>query len=78
MRNLYISPDGRFLASSSDDSSIKLWELSAFTKSDLDELLTDGCFRIKGYLENNPNVSEQDRHLCDQRFGPETTQSQSN
>ncbi len=59
------SPDGRFLASGSGDSSIKLWELSAFTNSDLDELLADGCRRLKGYLENNPQVSEEDRHLCD-------------
>jgi len=59
------SPDGRFLASGSGDSSIKLWELSAFTNSDLDELIADGCRWIKGYLENNPQVSEEDRHLCD-------------
>ena len=59
------SPDGRFLASGSGDSSVKLWEVSTFTNSNLDELMTDGCRRLKGYLENNPTVSEEDRHLCD-------------
>jgi len=59
------SPDGRYLASGSGDSTVKFWKLSAFTNSDLDELLAESCQRLKGYLENNHKVSMEDRHLCD-------------
>jgi len=53
------SPDGKLLASSSVDSTIKLWEL------DLDSVLGRGCMWLQGYLKNNPNISEADRALCD-------------
>lgn len=36
-----------------------LWNL------DLDDLLFQGCEWLHGYLKNNPNVSEEDRGVCD-------------
>lgn len=46
------------------DTTIKVWNLKVWTL-DLDKLLVRGCDWVRGYLENNPNVSESDRTLCD-------------
>ncbi|ACB51536.1 WD-40 repeat protein [Crocosphaera subtropica ATCC 51142] len=53
------SPDGQTIASISADNTIKLWSL------DLDEVMTRGCDWVRDYLTNNPNVSEEDRKICD-------------
>ena len=47
--------------------SIKLWRLDNLQPqaSDLEGLLEYGCNWIRDYLRTNPNVSESDRHLCD-------------
>jgi WD40 repeat protein len=59
VNSVSFSPDGKTLATGSSDGTIKLWNF------DLDLLLKHGCERIKWYLKNSPDVSEEDRTLCD-------------
>ncbi|WP_322736989.1 hypothetical protein [Nostoc sp. DedQUE12b] len=53
------SPNGQTIASATDDRTMKLWNLN------LDDLMVKGCAWVRDYLQNNPNVSESDKHLCD-------------
>ncbi|MBL1179279.1 WD40 repeat domain-containing protein, partial [Pantanalinema sp. GBBB05] len=57
------SPDGKTLASSSEDKTTMLWRLD--TDFDPKVLRQRGCNWVRSYLQNNPNVSESDRHICD-------------
>jgi WD40 repeat protein/energy-coupling factor transporter ATP-binding protein EcfA2 len=59
IQSLSFSPDGKTLASASSDGTVILWNF------DLDNLLVRGCGLIQNYLQNNPDVSAEDRHLCD-------------
>lgn len=56
---ILFSPDGKKLMSRSWDKTIKIWNL------DLDDLLARGCKKIFGYLKTNPNVTDEERVLCD-------------
>jgi WD40 repeat protein len=59
VNSVVFSPDAKTIASSSNDKIIKLWSL------DLDDVVTRGCNWARDYLTNNPNVSEEDRKICD-------------
>jgi WD40 repeat protein len=59
IQDMALSPDGKMIASASDDQTIKLWSL------DLNDVLTRGCSWARDYLANNPNLSQEDRQVCD-------------
>jgi WD40 repeat protein/energy-coupling factor transporter ATP-binding protein EcfA2 len=59
VNDVAISPDAKTIASAGKDGTVKLWSL------DLDEVLKTGCDWARDYLINNPNVSEEDRKLCE-------------
>lgn len=65
VRSVAFSPDGSLLASTSSDSTIKLWNIDDECNFELDDLLSRGCHWLQGYLKNNPNVSNDDKALCD-------------
>ncbi|AFZ24105.1 WD40 repeat-containing protein [Cylindrospermum stagnale PCC 7417] len=59
VNSLSFSPDGKLLLSGGKDAGVMLWDL------DLDDLMQRGCARLTDYLQNNPNVKEDERHICD-------------
>ncbi|MDZ8054143.1 MAG: eIF2A-related protein [Aulosira sp. ZfuVER01] len=59
VNSISFTPDGKALISASEDVGVKVWDLN------LDDLRRRGCLQIKDYLQNNPNVNNSDRHICD-------------
>ncbi|MGK7931971.1 MAG: hypothetical protein AB4041_11135 [Microcystaceae cyanobacterium] len=60
--SMSFNKDGSILASSSEDGTIRLWyRLSGWS---LDELIEEGCDKVRNYLMYNPTVSKEDKKLC--------------
>ncbi|MGD1714701.1 AAA-like domain-containing protein [Dapis sp. BLCC M172] len=59
LNSICFSPDGQMIASGSTDGKVILWNLN------LENLIKLGCEWVGDYLQNNPNVSQSDRHLCE-------------
>ncbi|MEC4813294.1 MAG: hypothetical protein SAK29_08500, partial [Scytonema sp. PMC 1069.18] len=59
VRIVVFSPDGKTIASGSDDNTVNLWNF------DLDNLLALGCTWVNDYLKYNRYVKDEDRTLCD-------------
>ncbi|MBD1805606.1 hypothetical protein H6F98_09115 [Microcoleus sp. FACHB-SPT15] len=66
------SNDGKFLASASQDDTVIVWNL------ELDDLLDKSCSWLRDYLENNPNLRESDRYLCEPPLDPKPTENDKN
>ncbi|MBD2690542.1 eIF2A-related protein [Anabaena catenula] len=58
VNSVSFSPDSKILISGGKNAGVMVWDL------DLDDLLRKGCTRISHYLQNNPNVSQSDRTIC--------------
>ncbi|MEH2135366.1 WD40 repeat domain-containing protein, partial [Nostoc sp.] len=56
------SPNDKTIASASGDKTVKLWKVYP---NNLDDLIVYSCNRLRVYLQLNPNVSDNDRTLCD-------------
>ena len=59
VNSVSFSPDGKTIASTAYGSTIILWNF------DLESLLGEGCNLIRDYLQNHPDVNENDKRLCD-------------
>ncbi len=60
VNSVSFSPDGKIIATASSDNTARLWSVE-----NLDQLLVRGCNWLHDYLQNNPNLNESDKHLCD-------------
>ncbi|MBD2568499.1 eIF2A-related protein [Anabaena lutea] len=58
VNSVSFSPYSKILISGGKNAGVMLWNL------DLDNLLQKGCTKISNYLQNNPNVREDERHIC--------------
>lgn len=65
--NVSFSPDSKMLASASFDGTAKLWKLDTakLPTADIDNLLVNSCSWLHDYLQNNPQINDQEsRDLC--------------
>ncbi|MBD2342087.1 caspase family protein [Calothrix sp. FACHB-156] len=65
INSISFNANENLLASGSSSGTVVLWNLEILSKLTLDDLMARGCDRVRDYLQTNPNVSESDRHLCD-------------
>ena len=67
VRSVSFSPNSPILISADSYGIVKFWNLELLDKKALNfnQLIERGCSMLHDYLENNSNVIEEDRHLCD-------------
>ncbi|MEA5502105.1 hypothetical protein VB735_03075 [Halotia wernerae UHCC 0503] len=58
VNSVSFSPDDKLLLSGGKDAGVMLWNL------DLDDLMLQGCSRVTDYLQNNVNINQGDRSIC--------------
>ena len=63
MKGLAVAPNGKTLASASEDKTVILWNLEQSVE--LDQVVAAGWDWVRDYLRTNAEVVEADRHLCD-------------
>jgi WD40 repeat protein len=57
------TPDGQKIVAASEDYTAIAWDLKEI--GNLENLQVKGCNWVKDYLENNPDLEQRERHLCD-------------
>jgi WD40 repeat protein len=67
-----LNRNGKYvIASSSDDSTVRLWSFNSnkdntYQEGKLDKILTESCLDLSDYLRTNTNIFPPERsHLCD-------------
>lgn len=63
VNSLMFSPDGKTLVSGGNDRLVILWDLQRV--SNLDDAVTYACHWVEDYLRSNPNLTVNDRRLCE-------------
>jgi WD40 repeat protein len=58
---LQFSADGSKVITGSEDNTLIIWDLSILNP---EKLVSWSCDWLAGYLQNNPNVADSDRTLC--------------
>ncbi|NEQ11911.1 MAG: WD40 repeat domain-containing protein, partial [Moorea sp. SIO4E2] len=65
VESVNFSPDGKTLVSINSANRVSIWNLDYSQFNDVNSLLKRGCDQIGNYLNNNPNLNEGDRKLCE-------------
>ncbi|HEY9635020.1 MAG TPA: WD40 repeat domain-containing protein [Coleofasciculaceae cyanobacterium] len=63
VEQIEFSPDGKTLASASNDQTVVLWDLNTVVHPD--NILKYGCGWVGHYLRTNAKLEQSDRPLCD-------------
>jgi len=61
INSLQFSADGSKVITGSEDNTLIIWDLSILSP---EKLVSWSCNWLTGYLQNNPNVADNDRTLC--------------
>jgi len=63
VEQLHFDPASKYLASVSETGKVILLPLDHL--DDLQFWIKRGCSKVRNYLEHTPNLSEDDKHICD-------------